>query len=230
MEKKSCSQYGKNKIEKAAGNAGHQIIQQKLLVCHSFMGGIILAFASMSAFAMDCKNPVETFAKLVCKNKDLAAADESMNYIYKAAIARSSQRESIKQEQRAWIQNKQSKCSSVACLSRGYSIRTGELLNSLTTWCSAQKGLLHGAWVRKGDGGFFEEFLANPDGRFDSWANHRPDLSGGRWNSNGCSFEISSQDGSLAIGWIVLEINKSVLKVLEVDSATLSTYQRVLSN
>ncbi len=180
-----------------------------------------------SATAVDCARATEPHIKLICSNPELTHADASINRIYQAAMVHAEEAEILRNEQRRWIQGVQSKCDSVACLATAYATRKQALLGSLSRWCGAQAAEFSGSWKRKGNEGFFEKFSAEPDGTFNSWIHQRPEFWNGAWSMDGCSIKLRNHDGSLSVDWLLIDIDRSTLKVLEDDSSGLAIYRKI---
>ena len=189
--------------------------------------GLIAILASLSApaGAINCRLERSKTEDLICKSRDLVWLDDSLNNVYRAALAKSGMPDRVKSDQKHWISEARDACTSSACLESAYLSRISQLSSAMTSWCKSQHNNIAGNWSRVGESGFFEEFSAGPDGSFESWLHQRPEVSNGSWKLEGCNLVASSASG-MSIEWKLLDLTKSELRVLEVGPVGLAKYRR----
>jgi uncharacterized protein len=180
--------------------------------------------ASLQTHAIDCDRASKTYEQLICKYQYLATTDDNLNSIYKAALKHADDAEAIKQEQRSWVANIQSRCETMGCLEGAYATRIGQLVTSFSQWCQTNNEKINGSWKNNGVGGFFEELLISPDGTFDSWLHHRPGISG-TWNINGCYLTLSS-GSDMVFNWILFDIDDSQMHVVDLGNTGIAVFAR----
>ncbi|MDN3919323.1 lysozyme inhibitor LprI family protein [Roseateles violae] len=178
-----------------------------------------LLLAPLGAAALDCARlaaATEPTLRLICAEPELRAADDLLNQLYRAALAKAGPAAPLRAEQLSWIRSAQAPCRDAACLREAYAQRIAALRRALSPWCATQRGAIVGDWARAGEAGFFEEFSAGPQGEFDSWQQQRPQISGGRWIWRpDCGITIASEVG-LGVEWILIDAKKNAeFSVLE---------------
>ena len=184
--------------------------------------GLQIAFMALAtmlpitAQALNCARATSKVEKVVCTNAQLRRLDRILNEQYRSSLPKTHNPELFKRDQVKWIQQVQGKCTDSNCLKSAYESRIRQLSDAMGVWCQKQMPLFENAWARIGDEGFFEEFSVGPGGGFNSWLHHRPEIGDGEWQSKGCHINISSS-GGLNIHWILLDISKSRLRVIDLD-------------
>lgn len=186
---------------------------------------VVLVVMSLPANAVNCKLAAGKTEDMICKNSDLIWLDDSLNHVYRAAVAKSKEPVKIKSEQKRWISEVRASCATPECLKSAYLSRVAWLQKEMGSWCESQRERLAGSWERIGGDGFFEAFSTGPDGELDSWLHQRPEISGGTWKLVGCNFVATSQSG-LSVNWIIIDVTKSELRALEVGIPGLARYRR----
>lgn len=80
------------------------------------------------AASFDCKSTnLSDLERAVCVNSDLSKLDEDLSKLYKEARANSSNPDSIRKDQLAWLKQSRNTCSTIECLSQAYTLRINEL-------------------------------------------------------------------------------------------------------
>lgn len=183
----------------------------------------LVAMLPVTVQALDCGRATSNVEKLICGNdqqlehRQLQWLDGILNQQYRLFLAKTSHPEQLKADQVNWLKHVRDKCTSTSCLKSAYESRIRRLAEAMGAWCEKQMPLFDNDWARIGEDGFFEEFSAGASGDFGSWHHHRPDIANGSWQSKGCFIEISRSDGSLNLQWILLDVTKSRLRVIDLD-------------
>lgn len=86
----------------------------------------------------NCARATQHAEQLICGNPTLAALDVRLNAVYKQALAATSQKESLRVGQAAWVEQRRNQCQSVACLTQAYTDR----ITLLSSGASPQHALL----------------------------------------------------------------------------------------
>ena len=91
----------------------------------SILVGIIACFIALNSYAagFDCRKAGTFLEKAICSDGSLSKLDEFLNDTYKKAIAESKDPNSIKKEQRTWLNKIRNKCQDLNCLQRVYEER-----------------------------------------------------------------------------------------------------------
>jgi uncharacterized protein YecT (DUF1311 family) len=196
------------------------------LTCFRIIFLTLLSTVSVQANAIHCKLAASKTEKLICESRDLKSLDDSLNHVYRAALAKSGKPELIKAQQKDWVTEVQSTCTTSDCLNSAYLSQVAHLKAAMAIWCKAQQPKFVGVWARHNGGGFFEEFVAGPDGSLDSWLHQRPEFSGATWKLNGCDVVISNGTG-MTVEWILIDVTKTELRVLELGVPGIDIYRSI---
>lgn len=186
------------------------------------MLAVLSVALSMPAQAFDCQRAVSNAERLICGDDwpqghgQLRRLDDILNQQYRSLLAKTDNPEQLKSDQLNWLRQVRDKCASVSCLKQAYQSRIRQLAEAMGAWCGRHMPLFANGWVRIGEEGFFEEFRAEPDGEFNSWLHHRPEITGS-WRAKGCFIDISNYSGSLVFNWILLDVTGSRLRVIDID-------------
>lgn len=186
---------------------------------------LVLVVMSLPANAINCKLAAGKTEDMICKNSDLIGLDDSLNHVYRAAVAQSKEPAKIKSEQKRWISEVRASCATSEGMKSAYLTQIAWLQKEMGSWCESQRERLAGSWKRIGGDGFFEAFSTGPDGELDAWLHQRPEISGGTWKLVGCNFVATSPSG-LSVNWIIIDVTKSELRALEVGIPGLARYRR----
>jgi uncharacterized protein YecT (DUF1311 family) len=73
--------------------------------------------------SFDCAKASTGPERLICSNRELAEADVKMAQLYRAALNRVNNKETLIREQKAWMQNERDACSDVSCMLKAYNNR-----------------------------------------------------------------------------------------------------------
>ena len=184
---------------------------------------VVGLLACLPAWAIDCRRAVEDPARLICKSRQLLAADQGLNSVYSAALAHARRPGEVERSQRSWIVAVQSRCTTEACLAEAYAVRIGQLADSYAPWCEARRAGLQGDW--RGTGGAFFEELSIGAGNFSSWLHQRP-VTSGRWSAQGCTLTLQAQADGVEFRWILLDLGPKRLRVFDLDDQDVSVYRR----
>lgn len=77
--------------------------------------------------SFDCQKAATRPEMLICANQELAALDIQLMQLYKQALNSSSDKESLKKEQREWRVSQRDTCSTESCISKAYESRIEDL-------------------------------------------------------------------------------------------------------
>lgn len=90
---------------------------------------LCLFISIMNAASFDCNKASSKLEKTICSNTELSLLDKEMLDVYRNTISNQNNetKKQIKEEQRYWIKNVQSKCKTITCLSTSYKNRIEEL-------------------------------------------------------------------------------------------------------
>lgn len=76
---------------------------------------------------MDCSRAKTNVEKMLCSSDRAAVADQQMAYAFRAAFARTADRERLLSEQKRWQESVRDQCHDVPCLLQVYRERTSDL-------------------------------------------------------------------------------------------------------
>ncbi|PUA29735.1 MAG: hypothetical protein B0W54_03970 [Cellvibrio sp. 79] len=85
--------------------------------------GIVVVSSTLQAASFDCTKAGTSVEKIICSNPAASSLDEQLNAVYKSAIDKSLDKESLKRQQRTWLKNSRNVCSNVDCVIAAYSDR-----------------------------------------------------------------------------------------------------------
>lgn len=85
------------------------------------VAGLVLAVSAHAA-SFDCAKAGTTVERLICDNPAISTLDDALGTAYKAALKAGKQADTIKQEQRNWIEERND-CTGAVCLLRAYESR-----------------------------------------------------------------------------------------------------------
>lgn len=80
--------------------------------------------------SVNCKNTTTFTEKAICSDSELSKLDNELVYLYQKATA-NGDTDTIKLEQKYWLEQKRNKCENTTCLKRVYDFRLRELHNIL---------------------------------------------------------------------------------------------------
>lgn len=82
----------------------------------------VLPLEAQSA-SFDCKKSSATVERLICNNPELSEIDSNLSQIYAKALTQSSDKPTLKKQQREWLQYVRNKCGDDVCLKNTYIAR-----------------------------------------------------------------------------------------------------------
>lgn len=80
--------------------------------------------------SFDCAKASTSAEKMICSNKELAEVDVQLAEAYRAALKNTSDKASLKQEQRSWIKNQRNAATDAAAMLQVYQMRIAQLSGS----------------------------------------------------------------------------------------------------
>ncbi len=92
------------------------------------LASLVLPVAAQAA-SFDCMKAVTNNEKLICSDSSLSKLDEDLNSAYKATLQNHPRSESIKQNQKQWIKERNA-CLDISCLQTQYKARIAQLSSS----------------------------------------------------------------------------------------------------
>lgn len=93
---------------------------------------LIVTVISPTAWSVsvNCKNTTTFIEKAICNDSELSKLDNELVYLYQKVTA-NGDTDTIKLEQKYWLEQKRNKCENTTCLKRVYDFRLRELHNLL---------------------------------------------------------------------------------------------------
>ena len=91
---------------------------KKLLLLISFF-----IISTSFAASFDCSKSSTEVENLICYNPIVSSLDEKMANLYRVALENSSDKTSIRSEQKTWISTVRNKCDNDKCLTQAYNMR-----------------------------------------------------------------------------------------------------------
>ncbi|BCG04218.1 hypothetical protein PPGU19_087860 (plasmid) [Paraburkholderia sp. PGU19] len=77
--------------------------------------------------SLDCGKLISVQAQLICGDEELTRVDKTLAEIYGQKMKASSNKDRLRNDQRAWLRNSRNVCGDKACLLRSYRARVDEL-------------------------------------------------------------------------------------------------------
>jgi len=194
---------------------------------------LLVLAGTASATSFDCSKAGTEPEKLICGDAGLGALDDQLAQAYAQRLNQSRDRDSEKRSQSRWLAEVRNRCSSKDCLRSAYADRLAALRTppSAESSCPIQEASLVGTWVKRSGSGFFEEMAFMMDGterEFDSWLDHRPELSGGSWALKECTIHIKHpSEVQLGVAFRVTGFRNGQLHVTEDGEKGESIYKKV---
>jgi len=98
----------------------------------------LLLPTSTQAASFDCAKVATKVEKLICSDAGLSKLDEDLSTAYKTALQASTYADSIKQQQKLWLKERNN-CSDSVCVKRAYEVRLSALLSPKSEGIESEK-------------------------------------------------------------------------------------------
>lgn len=187
-----------------------------------YVSGLLLS-NTISAASFNCAKATSQVEKMICSDHELSELDSSLGDLYRH---KAKSNPSAVKDQRLWLLQQRNLCRTADCVRAAYLKRISDL--KLANNCPFEGSELIGGWVKTEGEGFEEVKLLSDDNihNFLSWIHHRPEMVG-RWTFQNCTVHIQDLNNEeLQFDFEVQQLNKSTMRLRDMDSDTSSNYKR----
>lgn len=94
------------------------------------IAGLAIFSSSLLAASFDCAKAATPIEKMICESPPVSNLDEQLTADYKVALEKATDKDTLKQQQRAWLKEKRNACKDATCLFTVYQQRLVELSNT----------------------------------------------------------------------------------------------------
>lgn len=91
--------------------------------------GVATLPGSLQSASFDCAKAATPIEKMICESPPVSNLDEQLAAAYKVALEKAIDKDTLKQQQRAWLKEKRNPCKDSTCLFDVYQRRLTELSN-----------------------------------------------------------------------------------------------------
>lgn len=112
----------------------NNVVLRKAMINVIGIVGITVCSSALQAASFDCSKASTNVEKLICMDAIISQQDEQLEQVYKVALGKIVDEESLRREQRTWLKRKRNACKDAMCLMQVYHERIAQLnsLNMIT--------------------------------------------------------------------------------------------------